>query len=79
MRLLRVPLQYPREASTLEPRGAKVARAATISERMEERADIGAAWEVRSGIVRVGLQTDWNQPTRGSHRASKAYTATKSW
>ena len=36
MRLLRVPLQYPRKASTLEPRGTKMARAPTLPERMED-------------------------------------------
>src|SRR6266478_773716 len=39
MPLLWVSLQYPREASTLEPRGSKVARAPSITERMGQSAD----------------------------------------
>jgi len=46
MPLLRVPLQYPRKASALEPRRTKMAGTATISEGMEERADISTSWEV---------------------------------
>ena len=35
MRLLWLPLQYPRTAGALEPRGTEVAGTATITERME--------------------------------------------
>ncbi len=44
--LLRVPLQYPGEASTMEPRGAEVAGAPPIAEGMGESADAGSAREV---------------------------------
>src|SRR5260370_38845222 len=39
MPLLWVPLQYPREACTLEPRGSKVAGAPPIAEGVGESAD----------------------------------------
>ena len=41
-----LPLQYPREANTLEPCGAEVAGSAAISEGMEEGTDISASREV---------------------------------
>ena len=79
MRLLRVPLQYPRKASTLEPRGTEVAGAATIPEGMEEMSDVSTAGEMRGRVVRCGFQAGWNQPPCGPHRASEAYPAIKSW
>lgn len=76
--ILRIPLQYPRKASTLEPRGTEVAGAATISERMEERADIGAAREVRGGVLWSRFQAGWNKPPCGPHCAGEADPAIKS-
>lgn len=55
MRLLRVPIQYPRKASTLESRGAEVAGTAPITEGMEERADVSIGWEVRCGVLWSGF------------------------
>ena len=46
MPLLRVSLQYPREASMLEPRGSEVAGTAAIAEGMGESADASSAGEV---------------------------------
>ena len=46
MPLLRVSLQYPREARTMEPRGSEVARAPSIAERMGQSAGASSAWEV---------------------------------
>ena len=78
MRLLRVPLRYPREAGTLEPRGAEVAGTATVTEGMEETADVSIGWEVRGGVLWSGFQAGWNKPPCGPHCASEAHPAIKS-
>jgi hypothetical protein len=52
MRLLRLPLQYPRKAGTLETHGTELAGAATISERM----DISATREVRGAACAVDFK-----------------------
>lgn len=62
MRLLRVPLQYPRKASALEPRGSEVAGTTPISEGMEESSVVGGTWELRGGVVWSGVQAGWYPP-----------------
>ena len=52
MRPLRVPLQYPRKASALEPCGTEVAGTSPIPEGMEESSEIGTTWELRGRVVR---------------------------
>ena len=79
MHLLRVPLQYPRKASTLESGGAEVAGGATIPEGMEEMSDGRTTWEVRGRVVRRRFQTGWDHPPCGPHCASEAHPAIRSW
>jgi len=56
MRLLWVTVQYPRAASTLEPRRAEVAGGATIPEGMEEMSDGSTPWKVRGGLLWSGFK-----------------------
>src|SRR5258708_34213176 len=78
MRLLRVPLQYPRKAGTLEPRGTEVAGATTIPEGMEEISECSIVWEVRGRVMRGRLQAGWNKPPCGPHCTGEAHSAIKS-
>jgi len=78
MCLLRVPLQYPRKTSTLEPRGAQVAWSAPFEKRMEEAPSFCVAWKVRGDILWRGFQTISCSAPRGPHRTGKAHPETKS-
>jgi hypothetical protein len=74
-----VPLQYPREASALEPRGAEVAGTATITEGMEEISECSIVWEVRGRFMRGRLQAGWSKPPCGPHCAGETHPTIKSW
>src|SRR5258708_17286483 len=79
MRLLRVTVQYPRKASTLEPRGSEVAGVATLTEGMEETPDVSTVWEVRGRVLRRGFQAGWDHPSCGPHCAGEAHSTIEGW
>ena len=67
------------EASTLEARGTKMAGAVSISQWMEETADVSATREVRGGVLWSGFQTGWYQPPCGPHCAGEGHSTIEGW